>query len=477
MNNVDVKKLKALQRCLTLSESTVPVVQEEPEAPSEPFGKYAFDPYRDDVRPEDKEAMSSVEKEAYGAIHTYVTGNVKEPLDRSADLLLSLVKKGLYKPILDPGTGKAYRILLLPDVEDLQRLAAIPVEKTEKGYGVFGPGVLSPTSTRISGWTTSKILAYDFSPLDALGNKIKGYVFAVIEASIQGNAFFGKPGELAAITDEDYEVEQEVIAVGPVKYDKASFVDLRKFPSEDAARQGAIDILHRNSLTEEPESEDEVFGKYAFDRTRMKLKGDLAVKTPELETPPEVAASKALKTYFIKNDKFDLEDKAALLLKLAKEGKYKPVLDPSKQKKAYRILVFNKNTVSGFLSQYGFDINDLENGQTVTIRRGGRLSPTGGYRISGWTTSASSDNLDNISGLTNSVAGGAVIGFVADISSNNFFGRPGKMATAVGATAMEYEKEVIGVGDIKFSAMVIHKLANEKQMPALKAVVDVLATM
>lgn len=458
----------ALKKALRLMSAPL---KEEPEPEGAPFGKYAFDDERPEIPETEREQPTPDEKEAYSAIASYVSFNRKSDLDKSADLLLSLVKKGLYKPVLDPGDGlTVYRILLLSKAEDIQEIVPASQEDIEEPYGLFGPGILVPKGSRISGWTSKFKLVLSFTA-QAEG---ENHIFMVFKAKVGApNAFFGKPGVLATITDYVFASEMETVAVGPVHYEAAVFVNLKKFgDNEENARKLAV-----NLLTEEPESKWDVFGKYAFDKTRTRGKGDLVIKDPEEETPIETEASKALKTYFLKNKKLELDKKASLLLRLAKEGKYAPVLDTSTAGKAYRVLIFNQKTARGFLLQYGFDIADLDLGQTVVVRRGGILSPAGGFAISGWTTLPSAGNLDNINGLSNTAAHGAVVLFVADINSNNFFGRPGKLAASVGATGMEYEKEIIGVGDIKFEAMIIHKLKDEKQMPALEKVLAMISEL
>lgn len=112
MDNKQLQKAKTILRCLNEGFDVQNMtLEEEPEAPDAPFGKYAFDDKREDIPEEEKEKMTPEEYKVYNALSNYISGNEKVWLDKVAPALLDLTKRGLYKKILDPsGTRFVYRI-------------------------------------------------------------------------------------------------------------------------------------------------------------------------------------------------------------------------------------------------------------------------------------------------------------------------------------------------------------------------------
>jgi hypothetical protein len=462
----------------TMKEKLPGMFAEEPEQGSKAvFGKYAFDPKRADVPKPEKEKMTPQEIEAFRAIDAYVAGNNKSGLDKAAPMLLQLVKQGLYKPILDPTSSQfVYRILFLPGMDDLNKITNA---KATEPSGAFGAGTLNPVGSKISGWTSDQGLIDSFTPPT---NAAGGKVLVVFKAPVKGNAFFGKPGKIASVVDPAYSTEMETFGVGPVKYVSGAYASTENMTVDQA--RAAISALLKNPqaqpkgvfgalkdkvkgmFSEEPESEDEVFGKYAFDATRKDI------KDPEIETPIETASKQALIAYMVRNQKGALDDKAALLLRLAQEGKYKPVLDPSKTQTAYRLMMFGKAQGESFLQQHGLDPKDLTAGDIAVVRRGGTLAPKGTI-ISGWAAKITPKNLDNINGLEQIGPGGVMIGFIANVADNQFFGKPGNMAKALGKGIMADEQEIIGVGPIQYHTMVVrkHGMGSKKNADALEDLV------
>ena len=192
-------------------------VNEEPEAETDVFGKYAFDTDREDVPEEEKEPHTRDELMALIALKSYMTTNRKSGLDKVAPQLVDLTKQGKYAPVLDPsGVSFVYRILTL-DTDDASKLLGVEISN-ENSTGKVGPGVLTPNKGSVSGWTSDIQLVHDFHGATAAQD-----VVLLFKASVKGNTFFGKPVALAMAVDPDMAHESETIAVGPVKYVAAAW--------------------------------------------------------------------------------------------------------------------------------------------------------------------------------------------------------------------------------------------------------------
>lgn len=201
-----------------ISETLKNFVDEEPEDPKSPFGKYAFDTYRKDIPNNEKEKDTPIEKKAWDAVERYIGNNEKAALNNMAPLLLNLVKQGKYKPILDPGRRPVYRLLQLPKelAEKVLRIQITP----EQPSGTAESGVLMPTGGgKVSGWMADPSIIREFPGLGS------GNVMILFVAGTNGNNFFGAPGKLAtAVNAPEYEYEMEVIGLGPIRYTYAAYV-------------------------------------------------------------------------------------------------------------------------------------------------------------------------------------------------------------------------------------------------------------
>ena len=207
-----------------------------PEAPANAeFGQYAFATTRKDV-PAPREKNTAEEEIVRKALDTYMADNRKGPLDAKVDMLLKLRQQGYYSNILDPSHyAVAYRILELQP-ETLAWVLQMDEHRLGSS-GVTGPGVLSPHTGTVSGWTVDPIRL--IAKLPPFG---KGEAFAVFAARIAQNRFFGNPGKLATAIDADaFAVEMETIAVGPVSYEKCAYVVL---PS-DATQPVKVNLMRQ----------------------------------------------------------------------------------------------------------------------------------------------------------------------------------------------------------------------------------------
>jgi hypothetical protein len=192
--------------------------EEEPESSESDFGQYLFAPTRNDV-PIPKEPNTPEENDLANSIADYLSDNKQKHLSKYANKILSLVRRGLYPKVLDPNRySRAWRLMRLPS-EELAKLLGYSLKELG-AEGVLGPGMLSPVKSIISGWTVEPYALVNELPAYGSGN-----AFVVFQAPIQGNKFFGNPGELARALDISEMIEEmETIAVGTVRYLKCSYV-------------------------------------------------------------------------------------------------------------------------------------------------------------------------------------------------------------------------------------------------------------
>lgn len=196
---------------------------EEPEFGADAvFGKYIFDDPRTDIPRAAKEKMTPLEDDILKSIGTYINHNSPLGLSKRAEVLLNLVDKGYYSPILDPGTAPVYRLLMFSGPGSKDEISAI-VGPAPKKTGILGPGVLNPTYGKIQGWSTGMDYIKKFLTFKRTG---RDDCMIVFKANPQDNKFFGKPGKLAAVAGEDerYVQEMETISYGPVSYTEARYV-------------------------------------------------------------------------------------------------------------------------------------------------------------------------------------------------------------------------------------------------------------
>lgn len=193
-----------------------------PEAPqSAAFGQFMFAPSRQDL-PDPKEPNTREEDQVFAAVEDYFHSNVKSRLAPKADLLLKLKDQGYYKNILDPNRFPyAWRVLNMdqPAMADMLKLdyMKLPPE------GTAGPGVLKPNGPPISGWTVDVEMIKDFPTFG------RGDCYIIYKAPIKNNKFFGNPGEFAlSIGAPEFVPEMETLAYGPVSYEKAAYVVVKR---------------------------------------------------------------------------------------------------------------------------------------------------------------------------------------------------------------------------------------------------------
>ena len=207
----------------------------KPEAPENSiYGSYLFAPTRDDT-PEPVEKNTPKENALQAALRAYIVGNAKNELTKQSGTLLWMVQNGFYQKILSPlYQPVVYRILQV-DWRKLPSILGVP-PNTIRYSGVTGPGTLNPVGSAISGWTSVP------QNLIEVGEVNPGTAIIVFAASTKRNKFFGNPGELAKSLnlDDKYVQEMETIAVGPVAYDKASYLIFSKNTLQPELKNQAI---------------------------------------------------------------------------------------------------------------------------------------------------------------------------------------------------------------------------------------------
>lgn len=180
---------------------------------------------------------------------------------------------------------------------------------------------------------------------------------------------------------------------------------------------------------EAPPSAD--MGQYAFAPARLDTP-----KPKEPNTAVEEKILRALNLYIVTNTKNKLEDVLPTIMKLRKLGYYRSILDPSAYSTVYRFLSLTKESLAKIVG-----VSEI-------------TKPTGSFgpgvltshdsNISGWT--ATPGNFADW-GTTNEY----VAVFIASVGKNQFFGNPGKLATAIGAGEKYIkEMETIAIGPVKY---------------------------
>lgn len=203
---------------------------EEPEAPKDaPFGQYLFGQERGFGEPD-----TEAEKRLTEALRWFI-GEENEPgkLAKFAPLILELMKKHQYLPLLDPGTERVYRGM---------SLEASEVKTILKPYGPkfrFDPEATGPVicnlpdklhtldhRKHLASWSLSPGIAAGFATDRMFDDR--GFVAVVFAARphAEGNCFFGRPGSLppAVGLAGHLAEEQETISFGPVGHDGFAYL-------------------------------------------------------------------------------------------------------------------------------------------------------------------------------------------------------------------------------------------------------------
>jgi hypothetical protein len=128
-----------------------------------------------------------------------------------------------------------------------------------------------------------------------------------------------------------------------------------------------------------------------------------------------------------------------------KKHYYAPVLD-SENHRVYRGITMEESDLQKILSPYAMKI---ERDEYVTCNLPGKLSPLKGRHLQGWSTKpdVASDTAQTYGTETM-----IIVLFVArtNAQGNVFFGKPGLLASIVGAGNMVGEEEVISIGKVEY---------------------------
>lgn len=229
MTKKRVRKLDDVQRLIRILEEAA-----KPEAPvSAPFGKFLFGQERGFGEPN-----TEAEDRLKIALRAFISDE-SDPrsLSQFAPKILELLKKHQYLPLLDPGTARVYRgiALTIGEVKALLEPYGMELQRgTTEGVVCNLPGQLHPLGHRksLASWSLSHNVAAGFA-ITAYHEADYGdddevpvpVVFAA-RPNAEGNAFFGKPGEIAGPVglNDDFIDEQETISFGPVEHDGFCYI-------------------------------------------------------------------------------------------------------------------------------------------------------------------------------------------------------------------------------------------------------------
>lgn len=234
--------------------------------------------------------------------------------------------------------------------------------------------------------------------------------------------------------------------------------------------------LYRFLFEQEEEATDtDEFGKWFAPHSR-RLRGNAYM---EPNTDVEQQVQDDLETFLSNNNPKDLEANRGheILLKLAKAGKYKQVLDPAVPA-VWRGMRFpDPAKMLTYLKSLGVSSMEVQTNprdpatSTMTLdqvmalvsqkkpvffhgAQGGiTYKPARAGGVSSWTSAS-----EKAYYFTQGVGGRfAALVFYAGVSGNNFFGRPGELGKLGN---YEDEMEVIGVGEIKGSNLTYRGTTN-----------------
>lgn len=208
-----------------------------------------------------------------------------------------------------------------------------------------------------------------------------------------------------------------------------------------------------------------VFGKSFNDPAKKRPISD----PPEKNTPEEQKFVDKLEKWFnshlVAGSLYNFADELAQLMPLVRSGKYPELTPPSGN--VYRGMKLTPEQLKNFL---GLEEFTIKAGEYKVIKKGGILTPQkikyykAGKPISSWTTDALTaaefaGNPDNkLNGIELNVV------FVANTndSANKFILNPDRLLKSYVQTITKYanEKEVIGIGPVKFNSVIVYSEAD-----------------
>lgn len=221
------------------------------------------------------------------------------------------------------------------------------------------------------------------------------------------------------------------------------------FWSSDEVRKNAkrlvVETQELLELAKPEASENDPFGKYFDGENRDD------VKPREDNTATEDEVIDALTTHVVDNSSTKFERYTELLLKLKKQGKYKPFLTPTPGR-AYRLLWNVSAEKAAEILRLPINEIEADTGNAWYVSGGGVLKPVYA-QVQSWSYSLSDVVVDDL--LDVSSRRGVGILLVADISKNNFILNWKNLATKAksmgdAASYLKSEKEVVSVGPVKF---------------------------
>ncbi len=211
------------------------------------------------------------------------------------------------------------------------------------------------------------------------------------------------------------------------------------------AKRLVVETQELLELAKPEASENDPLGKYFDGENRDD------VKPRENNTDTEESVIAAIKTHIVDNSSKSFERYTDLLLKLKKQGKYKPFLTPIPGR-AYRLLWNVSAEKAAEILRLPINEIEADAGNAWYVSGGGILKPVYA-QVQSWSYSLSDVVVDDL--LDVGLRRGVGILLVADISKNNFILNWKNLATKAksmggAASYLKSEKEVVSVGPVKF---------------------------
>lgn len=234
---------------ITLKELKILIKEEVAKATKDgPFGAYLFGQQRGlpSARNPEKNTEEEIDFEAALRNHYY---NEMEDLDQWLDLMVKLNNQGKYKDILRvPSKYKyAWRTMTNISHDTLMSWLGYDPDQMESGeiYEENIGGTYTPKGNiKHSSWTVDPdVFENMLEDWGRFTRGSKGYL-VFLRAPIKGNTFLLNPEE-TGFAAEQYAYQEEVISVGPVKFDHIWYVPLapaKKREDYDVAQQRLRDI-------------------------------------------------------------------------------------------------------------------------------------------------------------------------------------------------------------------------------------------
>lgn len=342
-------------------------------------------------------ALSLNEAANLDSLHKALTAHKLKNNDKKLSKLdiEELLSKNKFKSLLSINTDThswAYRFIDLSSEKQLGQILDQNFSGQQRAYNQFfevGGGVLNPKdgADGISSWTVNPRSLIYSGFFSVLPKARPGLVLFKAKISHKDNLFFGNPDDMSAELglENGYGLEREVMAIGPVVYEKAvyGFVDRKtkrtleglgmdltnllwplKGKDSDWSDSYYFPKLRKESKVYSTPSlksillmeEQGPFGNYLFGQER----GLPNRRAPEEDTPEEKTLLKTFNSHY-QGQMDSLGAKAPALAAMAKKGLYQDILSAPQNTYVYRFMFrIDEQSLSAMTGEQLISVDDIE---------------------------------------------------------------------------------------------------------------------